>query len=213
MPDGRVLVAGSGEWNGSAPGEKTMQYYSPGYLFNGPRPTITSAPATMSYGSSMTLGTPDAAGVASVVLMGLPSVTHTTDWNQRFLPLSFTAGSGSLNVQTPTGPTMAPPGVYTVVIVNQAGVPSVGKIVRIGSAAIPAGAAGMASFDDAVARTAARVQTAVLQDLSSAGTVAVLARAGRETRRAPVAVLVSTEATVPRTAFCMIEPTEAASAF
>ena len=48
MPDGTVLVAGGGhEDNNTGPGQYSAQVYSPSYLFNGPRPTITSAPAVV----------------------------------------------------------------------------------------------------------------------------------------------------------------------
>jgi len=51
LPDGRVLVAGSGHQNNvTGPGEYNTQFYSPPYLFNGPRPTITSAPTSVTYG-------------------------------------------------------------------------------------------------------------------------------------------------------------------
>ena len=46
MPDGRVLVAGGGHYqDGSGPGQYSAQFYSPPYLFKGPRPTISAAPA------------------------------------------------------------------------------------------------------------------------------------------------------------------------
>jgi hypothetical protein len=133
MTDGRVLSTGGGQWLPGTPGEFTAQYFSPGYLFKGARPTITSAPATSSYGASMTIGTPDAATIGSVALVALPSSTHTQDWNQRYVPLSFSASPGALSVQAPSGSTIAPPGVYMLLIVNQNGVPSVGKIFSIGT--------------------------------------------------------------------------------
>jgi len=51
--------------------------------------------------------------------------------SQHFVPLSFTAGSGSLTVQAPTGATLAPPGYYMVFVVNGNGVPSVAAIVKL----------------------------------------------------------------------------------
>ena len=38
--------------------------------FKGPRPTITSAPSTATYGSNITVQTPNAASIASVALLG-----------------------------------------------------------------------------------------------------------------------------------------------
>jgi hypothetical protein len=132
LPDGRVLVAGGGHDESiTSPGEYSAQFYSPPYLFQGPRPMITSAPASATYGSTMTVQTPDAASIASAALVSLGADTHTLDMNQHFVPLSFTPGSGALNVQVPTSSSVAPPGYYMLFILNGAGVPSVAKIVQI----------------------------------------------------------------------------------
>lgn len=132
MPDGTVLVAGGGhEDNGSDPGQYSAQVYSPSYLFNGPRPTITSAPASSTYGTSMSISTPDAASISAVNLVSLGADTHQADMDQHFVPLSFTAGSGSLTVQTPASAALAPPGYYMLFILNKLGVPSMAAIVRM----------------------------------------------------------------------------------
>ena len=55
----------------------TAEIYSPPYLFKGARPTISSAPGTVSLGSTFSVQTPDAASVSSVSMIRLPSVTHT----------------------------------------------------------------------------------------------------------------------------------------
>ena len=47
LPDGRVLMAGGGAVGGGTD-IKNGEIYSPPYLFKGPRPLITSSPATMS---------------------------------------------------------------------------------------------------------------------------------------------------------------------
>src|SRR5262245_35095165 len=56
LPDGRVLVSGSGGCCG-APNQYNGEIFSPPYLFKGPRPTITSAPQVLEYGASFSLGT------------------------------------------------------------------------------------------------------------------------------------------------------------
>ena len=64
------------------------------YLFDGPRPTITSAPASSTYGATMTVSTPDASSISAVNLVSLGADTHQADMDQHFVPLSFTAGIG-----------------------------------------------------------------------------------------------------------------------
>ena len=118
MPDGRVLVAGGGHYTGgTGPGQFSAQFYSPPYLFNGSRPTIANAPAGATYGSNFTVSTPDAASIRSVNLVSLAADTHQTDMDQHFVPLTFTAGSGSLTVQAPAAAALAPPGTYMLFIV------------------------------------------------------------------------------------------------
>ena len=59
MPDARVMVAGGGHFDGgTGTGQFSSQFYSPAYLSNGPRPTISSAPSSATYGGHMTISTP-----------------------------------------------------------------------------------------------------------------------------------------------------------
>ena len=59
LPDGRVLVAGSGR-NINAPSQSNAEIFSPPYLFKGARPAIAFAPGQLTHGTSFTLDTPDA---------------------------------------------------------------------------------------------------------------------------------------------------------
>jgi PKD repeat protein len=130
LPDGRVVVGG-----GEASGRLHAQVYSPPYLFKGARPTIASAPAIAGYGSTFTVGTPDAASIVSVALLRPSASTHAFDMNQRHVPLVFTQQSGALTVSAPAGPGVAPPGDYMLVVTNGSGVPSIARWVRVGTAA------------------------------------------------------------------------------
>jgi hypothetical protein len=148
LPDATVMVAGSQPGLNANPAFSTydthIEIFKPPYLFNssgGPatRPTITSVPANISYGQGFTIQTPDAANISKVVLMRPGSVTHAFNVEQRQVGLSFTTGSGVLNVtapndsvSTPTGLTNpAPPGYYMVFLVNSSGVPSVASFVQL----------------------------------------------------------------------------------
>jgi len=130
LTDGRVLHSGSGEGAG-APDERNYEYFSPPYLFKSARPTIGSAPGTVSYGQQFSVGTPDGADIAKVALIRLGSVTHAFDENQRYVPLAFSRSGGSLTVTAPANPNLAPPGHYMLFILNGEGVPSTAKVVRI----------------------------------------------------------------------------------
>ena len=132
LPDGRVLMAGSGN-DGPAVNQTRAELYSPPYLFKGARPTISDAPAVIQYGASFTVQTPDAASIASVALIRPGAVTHSFDEDQRFLSLSFTAGAGSLNIQAPANANLAPPGYYMLFLVNSNGVPSIARFMRFPS--------------------------------------------------------------------------------
>src|SRR5437667_384837 len=118
-----------------------MEIYSPAYLFNADgtaatRPTIASTSSSIiGYGGAFQVQTPDAANISSVVLIRNGAVTHAFDMDQRYVGLSFTAGSGVLNVTGPPNGNVAPPGYYMLFILNNAGVPSVATMVQVSQAA------------------------------------------------------------------------------
>jgi fibronectin type 3 domain-containing protein len=131
LPDGRVLVAGGGQApGGTVTNQLNAEIYSPPYLFKGPRPLITSAPTTFNWSGTFTVNSPDAARIASVSLIKTGAMTHAINMSQRFIPLSFTAGSGSLTVQAPANSAVAPPGYYMLWIVDTNGVPSVSAMMN-----------------------------------------------------------------------------------
>ncbi len=131
MPDGTVLVAGSGHANPGYAGQNSAQIYSPPYLFKGPRPTISAAPSAATYGSTVPVSTPDAAAISAVNLVSLGADTHQSDMDQHFVPLTFSQTGSGLNVQIPSSAAIAPPGNYMVFIVNSAGVPSVASLIHL----------------------------------------------------------------------------------
>jgi hypothetical protein len=128
LPDGRVLIAGSGR---DGVDQLSAEFYSPPYLFKGARPTIASAPTVVQYGGNFTVQTPDASRIAKVSLISLGSVTHAFNENQRFVPLTFQASGGALTVQGPTDGNVAAPGYYMLFLVDTTGVPSPAAMVRL----------------------------------------------------------------------------------
>jgi hypothetical protein len=130
LPDGRVLVSGNGD-SDAATDQRTAELYSPPYLFKGARPVISAVTSSWGYGQSIFVSSAQASSIKSVTLLRLGSTTHTVNMNQRFNRLSFTPGTGGLNVKSPVSRNLAPPGHYLLFILNGNGVPSTGKIVQL----------------------------------------------------------------------------------
>jgi Galactose oxidase-like, Early set domain/PKD domain len=135
LPDATVLLAGGNPTRGSY--EAHLEIYSPAYLFKSDgtpatRPTITGPlPASVGYGTTFDVQTPDAANIASVVLVRPGAPTHAFDMEQRLVGLSYTAGSGVLTVTAPPNGNIAPPGYYMLFMLNAAGVPSIASFVQL----------------------------------------------------------------------------------
>jgi Bacterial Ig domain/Domain of unknown function (DUF1929) len=67
----------------------------------------------------------------------LASQTHSVEMEQRYVPLLFTAGDGTLSATSPAGANIAVPGVYMLFIVDAAGVPSVARMITLDAAVPP----------------------------------------------------------------------------
>ena len=85
----------------SATSAKNAEVFSPPYLFQAdgtlaPRPVIDSAPASIGYGAPSTSGPANPASITKVALVRLGAVTHSDNMEQRYMPLTFTAGATSL---------------------------------------------------------------------------------------------------------------------
>jgi galactose oxidase len=145
LPDGRVLSAG-GDYAGTGPSgsgatnpfgtlRASFEIYSPPYLFNGTRPTISSVPTNgISYGYSFFIGTPNTTSIQRITMLALSSVTHGFNMGQRFVELTtFTrrADGSGLDVTAPSNSKLSPPGYYMLFILNGNGVPSVARIIKL----------------------------------------------------------------------------------
>ena len=155
LPDGRVLSAGGGYCGTcTAVGylEQNAEVFSPPYLFNAngsaaARPSINSAPSAVSYGIPFQM-TVAASQVSKLHLIKLGSTTHSANQDQRVVPLNYqTSGNGTLNltVEGPSNRNIAPPGHYMLIAVDNAGVPSVAKMVKVGGTEINFASSGTAS--------------------------------------------------------------------
>ena len=135
LPDGRVLTAGGVDpTQGGAPArdQRYLEVFTPSYLLRGPRPTITAAPASVTYGATLDIDTPEAGGIDSVALVRPCAMTHHTDAGQRYVRLPITGRDpGRIHVQAPADGNIAPPGYYMLFILDAAGVPSVAHSIRL----------------------------------------------------------------------------------
>ena len=137
LPDGRVVTMGSDplyDESGKGPGtfEKRIEVYSPPYLFQGARPTITDGPEKVKRGTTAKFTTPDAARIATARLVRPSAVTHALDVDQRSVALDITpAGGDTLGLSVPKTKGLVPSGWYMLFLVDDKGVPSVARWVQV----------------------------------------------------------------------------------
>lgn len=125
LPDGRVLVAG-GDFQPSG------EIYSPPYLFQGSRPVVQSAPSVIGYGESFSVDFTSTTTTNRVALIRFSSVTHSVNFDQRYVRLSdVIGGSGIYTVNAPASGNLAPPGYYMLFVIDQNGIPSVSATVQV----------------------------------------------------------------------------------
>jgi hypothetical protein len=131
LPDGRVISAGDDGNSKSITGAlDTAEVYEPPYLFKGPRPTVSWAPSATSWGRSFGVSTPNT-DISRAVLIAPGATTHAADMHQRYVPLELTRRAGGVDLKAPANANVAPPGYYMLFLVNEAGVPSIAKFVRL----------------------------------------------------------------------------------
>lgn len=131
LPDARVISMGSNPRSKMI--EKSIEIFSPPYLFRGERPVISEFPEQIAYGQPFSIMVGQARGIGQVVLMRPEVLTHVTNTDQRLLELEFKVGSDSkLEVQGPLTSAHMPRGYCLLFILNGDGVPSVGKFVKVG---------------------------------------------------------------------------------
>jgi galactose oxidase len=134
-PDGRVYVAGGGKLAGFTD-QRTVEIFSPPYLFRGQRPLITGMVSQLGnnqvrYGESFTVLTSNTT-ITRATLVRLPSATHSLNFNQRFNELSTVVKvAGGYRVTAPPNGKVCPPGHYYLHLINAAGVPSVATIIKV----------------------------------------------------------------------------------
>lgn len=136
LPDGRIFSGGGGLCGDCATNHADGAVFTPPYLLNAdgspkPRPAITGGvPPTAAPGTSLTVSTQ--APVASFVLMRAAAATHSTDNDQRRVPLAATpTQSGAYTVSIPADTGVVLPGTYMLFALDTEGVPSTARFVTL----------------------------------------------------------------------------------
>lgn len=142
LVDGRVLVGGNTGSEATSPkcgpnlASFQQEIFTPPYLFNSDgtpatRPTISYAPDIVNYDSQFIVTAPNAVSISKVTMVRLSSVTHSVNMNQRINHLTFRRVGYNLRVDAPASGNVCPPGHYMLFLINNSGVPSVAKIIKI----------------------------------------------------------------------------------
>jgi Domain of unknown function (DUF1929) len=139
LPDGRVWTAGSGGCGNCPANQQSAEIYYPPYLFKknssgllATRPRVTVAPSAMTYNQNYRLIIPNATAINKVALVGIGSVTHAFNMNQRYVPLTIVSRTNtSITVTSPANANLAPPSYYLLFVINSSGVPSVAPIIQV----------------------------------------------------------------------------------
>ncbi|MFE1827675.1 discoidin domain-containing protein [Streptomyces yangpuensis] len=136
LPDGRVFSGGGGLCGDCATNHPDGAVFTPPYLLNADgtpkaRPAITGGvPPRAAPGAQLTVSTDRS--VSSFVLMRAAAATHSTDNDQRRVPLVSTpAGTGSYTVSIPSDTGVVLPGTYMLFALDAQGVPSIGQFVTV----------------------------------------------------------------------------------
>jgi hypothetical protein len=130
LPSGKVMATGGSNFGG---GSNVIEIFSPPYLFRGPRPQIAALPAHVNHGGSFDIESPDADDIEKVVMVRPMAVTHQTDTEQRVLDMPFKRRGNVLRAKAPNGhfPHHTPRGNYLLFILNDRGVPSEGRFIKL----------------------------------------------------------------------------------
>jgi hypothetical protein len=117
------------------------QIFKPPYLFNkdgslAARPVIREAPEEISYREHFEVSVAGGSDqITSVVIIRSDHNTHSLDVGSRYVKLAVQPKGeireGELRVTAPRLPAQAIPGVYMLFVVDKAGVPSVGRQLRL----------------------------------------------------------------------------------
>jgi Domain of unknown function (DUF1929)/Glyoxal oxidase N-terminus/LGFP repeat len=136
LPDARVLTAGEDSiWHpGSFTEEKLdIEIFTPPYLYRGQQPIIQEAPKEVGYDAEFKVRWTGLRPIRSAAFISPGSVTHSFNSHQRYVGLSILRRpSNKLTLRAPRDAKVAPPGWYMLFLVDELGIPSHARFVRLG---------------------------------------------------------------------------------
>jgi hypothetical protein len=137
LPDGRVMFFGSdslyGDKANTKPGtfEQRVEIYTPPYLYQDARPSLSGGPKTVERGGSATFTSKHASSVKKVRLIRPSASTHVTDVDQRSIALDFTVSGDRIEVTVPKNRNLVQSGWYMLFAVDDQGTPSEAQWVEV----------------------------------------------------------------------------------
>jgi hypothetical protein len=137
LPDGRIVALGGyplfGDKEDTAPGyfETRIEVYSPPYLYQGARPSITGGPRRMRLGGTAVFTSPQAGEIATASLIRPSAYTHVTNLEQRSIALGFSRTAKRIKVRIPRSVGLVPRGWYMLFVTNRHDTPSVAYWVHV----------------------------------------------------------------------------------
>ncbi len=137
LPDGRVMFFGSdslyADKANTKPGkfEQRVEIYTPPYLFQGSRPTLSGGPETIERGGSATFPTRQSSSIKSVRLIRPSASTHVTDVDQRSVALDFEKTEDGIEVTVPKSRNLVGSGWYMLFVTDDRGIPSKAQWVKV----------------------------------------------------------------------------------
>jgi len=117
----------------TSPYEYRIEKYTPYYLTTGkPRPVLISAPAEITYNSTVLIEIEPGTTIDRVTFIRYSTTTHQTNTDQRFIELEIigTTAEGKVGIRMPVNGALAPPGNWMLFVLKE-GVPSVAKTILL----------------------------------------------------------------------------------
>ncbi len=143
--DGRVLVGGgnasleySRDYLNKEISFREIEIITPDYYQNGPQPEFQIDKDSVSYGDTISFSLLNSLTInqlsTKAIFIRCASFTHGFGYDQRAVRF-FPYGSMTMaryNIRVPNNRNILPPGYYMVFVVSKEGVPSCGKMIKIG---------------------------------------------------------------------------------